>query len=207
MHEAPIIVESGPRPVAACIWLHGLGADGHDFEPVVRQLRPARPVRFVLPHAPLRPVTVNGGMTMRAWFDIAAPDLMTQVDTAGIEASARAVRALAEAQGLPVLLAGFSQGGLVALHAALGGGEVLGVMALSTWYPLSVPANRLEVFMAHGTEDPVVPQALAQRSAQALTAAGARVDWRTYPMPHAVCPAEIEDLAHWLDRRVEAVDG
>ena len=205
MNEPPIIVETGPDPVAACVWLHGLGADGHDFEPLVAQLRLSAPVRFVLPHASVRPVTINGGLPMRAWFDIASPQLDAQVDEAGIEASSRQVAALGMEQNLPLLLAGFSQGGLVALHAALRHVLApLGVLALSTWYPLAVPPNRLRVFMGHGAQDEIVPLPLARDAATRLEAAGARVDWHAWPMGHAVCPEEVAAINDWLNQRLEA---
>ncbi len=206
MNEPPIIVETGPDPVAACIWLQGLGADGHDFEPLVAQLHLSAPVRFVLPHAPVRPVTINGSLPMRAWFDIASPQLAEQVDVDGIETSARAVAALGAQQKLPLLLAGFSQGGLVALHAALHHlPATLGVLALSTWYPLAVPPNRLQVFMGHGTLDEIVPLPLAWDAAERLEAAGARVDWHAWPMGHAVCPEEVTVLNDWINQRLEAL--
>ena len=204
MKETPIIVESGTRPVAACIWLHGLGADGHDFVPLVQQLRLQKAVRFILPHAPVQPVTLNGRLPMRAWFDIASLQLDVRVDEAGIEASAQAVAELAEAQGLPLLLAGFSQGGLIALHAALHHlPAVQGVLALSTWYPFAVPRTALHAFVGHGTQDEIVPCALGQQVAEALQTAGAQVDWRTYPMGHAVCPAEVSDINDWINERLE----
>jgi len=207
VREAPIIVETAPNPVAACIWLHGLGADGMDFVPLVDQLQVKWPVRFVLPHAPVRPVTINGGMPMRAWFDIAHPDLGAQVDVKGIETSAAWVAELAQAQQLPVLLAGFSQGGLVALHAALSHGVTQQVVALSTWYPLSVPVNRLQVFMAHGTADTMVPLSMAEASCAALRQAGASVAWHTYPMSHSVCAEEVADLRQWFNRQLEGLHG
>lgn len=207
MREAPIIVETASNPVAACIWLHGLGADGADFVPIVDQLQLKWPVRFVFPHAPVRPVTINGGMPMRAWFDIDSPDLSAEVDADGIETSAAFVAGLARKQRLPVILAGFSQGGVVALRAALGDGVTQQVVALSTWYPLSVPTNTLRVFMAHGIQDTIVPLSLAEASREALSQAGAEVAWRTYTMPHSVCADEVADLRQWLNRQLEGLHG
>jgi len=207
MSKAPIIVETGPHPVAACIWLHGLGADGTDFVPIVDQLRLKWPVRFVFPHAPVRPVTLNGGLAMRAWFDIASPDLASEVDVDGIETSAAFVAGLARHQRLPVMLAGFSQGGVVALRAALGYGVTKQVVALSTWYPLSVPANTLRVFMAHGIQDTIVPLSLAEASREALSQAGAEVAWHAYTMPHSVCAEEFVDLSRWLNSQLEGLHG
>ncbi len=204
--DAPIIIETGAAPAAACIWLHGLGADGYDFEPVVMQLNLNAPVRFILPHAPVRPVTLNGGMPMRAWFDIVSLNLEAEVDQEGIEASSEQVLQMADAQPLPVFFAGFSQGGLVALHAALKQKQSpLGVLALSTWYPLSVPENRLNIFMGHGELDDIVPVALAQKTAQRLQQQGAHVDWHVYAMGHSVCPQELVAIEHWLNRQLERV--
>lgn len=203
-NDAPIIIETGTQPVAACIWLHGLGADGHDFVPVVEQLNLIAPMRFVLPHAPVRPVTLNGGMPMRAWFDIASLQLDAQVDEIGIVESSAHAQQLAAQQGLPVCYAGFSQGGVVALHAGLHGREApLGVMALSTWYSLPVPPNQLEVFMAHGEYDEIVPVQLAEHTARKLQHQGAHVQWQVYPMGHHVSPEEVGALNSWLNQRLE----
>lgn len=207
MIEPPIIVETAPNPVAACIWLHGLGADGTDFVPIVDQLRLKWPVRFVFPHAPVRPVTINGGLPMRAWFDIDSPDLSAEVDADGIGTSAAFVAGLARNQRLPVILAGFSQGGLIALHAALKYKVTPHVIALSTWYPLSVPANTLRVFMAHGIQDTIVPLSLAEASREALSQAGAEVAWHAYTMPHSVCAEEVVDLSRWLNSQLEGLHG
>ncbi|SIO08533.1 phospholipase/carboxylesterase [Sulfurivirga caldicuralii] len=205
--KPPIIIEPPQPPRAACIWLHGLGADGHDFEPVVHMLQLPVSVRFVLPHAPVQPVTINGGLPMRAWFDIRSLQLDEDVDIEGINGSSAAVAELARAQNLPVVLAGFSQGGLIALHAALQAGAAEAVMALSTWYPFTPPTTALPVFMAHGTADEIVPLSLAEESAARLEAAGAQVDWHTWPMGHTVIPEEIAALNQWLNRKLEALDG
>lgn len=207
-------VEPEEPATAAVVLMHGLGADGHDFEALVPEMAlPGRPVRWVFPHAPVRAVTVNGGYPMRAWYDIVAIDRRVPEDEAGIASSAEAVRALVErekARGVPterVVLAGFSQGGAIALHTAVRHPERLaGVVALSAYLPLASrlaveahPANAaVGVFMAHGEHDPVVPLALGEGSRDALRARGYDVRWRTYPMPHSVCAAEVRDLREWL---------
>ena len=211
-----IEIETGDAPDAAVIWLHGLGADGHDFEPVVRELQlPARlQVRFVFPHAPIRPVTLNQGMRMRAWYDILQLGGGRE-DDAGIRASQRSVEALIQRErdrGIAprrVVLAGFSQGGAIVLQTSLRFPERLaGTLALSTYLPLAATlagersaANLdLPIFMAHGTEDPMIPLDRAIRSRDALAALGYPVEWRDYPMPHSVCLPEISDIAKWLTR-------
>ncbi|HEX9184656.1 MAG TPA: alpha/beta hydrolase-fold protein [Burkholderiales bacterium] len=211
-----IEIETGPSPDSAVIWLHGLGADGHDFEPIVPELRlPAQlRVRFVFPHAPVRPVTLNMGMPMRAWYDILQLGGGRE-DDAGIRASQELVEGLLArelARGVPVrriVLAGFSQGGAIALHTGLRYGERLGgIMALSTYLPLagSLQAERsranrdLPILMAHGTLDPMIAVARARESRAALQALGYAVDWREYAMPHSVCAEEIADIAAWLLR-------
>jgi phospholipase/carboxylesterase len=201
---------------ASVIWFHGLGADGHDFEPIVPELAlDELPLRFVFPHAPIRPVTINAGMTMRAWFDVIGLDRRSPQDEPGIresEAQARALIARENERGIPcsrIVLAGFSQGGAVALHTALRYPERLaGVIGLSTFLPLqhrldaeASEANRgLPAFIAHGTQDPLVVPALGEATRDALVARGHAVEWKTYPMPHAVCAEEIEDIRDWLGR-------
>jgi phospholipase/carboxylesterase len=208
-----IEIETGARPDAAVIWLHGLGADGHDFEPVVPELRLAGrlAVRFVFPHAPVRPVTINMGMRMRAWYDILQLGEGPE-DQHGIRASQELLENLIRKQGLParrIILAGFSQGGAIALQTGLRYPERLaGVMALSTYVPLSATleaersaANRdTPVFMAHGRFDDLIPLARATQSRDLLQGLDYRVEWRDYPMPHAVCAEEIGDIARWLVR-------
>ncbi len=204
---------TGPAPSLAVIWLHGLGADGRDFEPIVPELRLQRPVRFIFPHAPVRPVTINGGMAMRAWYDILGFSRTAAEDSAGIRASAVAVTALIDREverGIPterIVLAGFSQGGAVALHTALREPRALGgVMALSTYLPLAglVAAERssvnagLPIFMAHGTADNVLPLSLGESSRRTLEALGYAVDWHQYPMAHSVSVEEIGAIAAWL---------
>jgi phospholipase/carboxylesterase len=210
------------RPAdAAVILLHGLGADGHDFEALVPELRlpPSLATRWVFPHAPVRPVTLNGGHRMRAWYDIVALDRSAPEDEAGIrrsaEAAARLVRRERE-RGLVaerIVLAGFSQGGAIALFAGLRQSERLaGIIALSTYLPLAGslagdahPANAaVSVFMAHGSFDPVVPMVLGEGSRDLLRARGYDVEWRTYPMAHSVCADEVRDLRSWLLRVLPA---
>ena len=212
-------VETGRDPAGSVIWLHGLGADGHDFEPIVPDLaRPGeRALRFVFPHAPIRPVTLNGGFAMRAWYDIVALDRHGPEDEAGIRASEATVAALIRrenARGVPserIVLAGFSQGGAVALFAGLRYPQKLaGLMGLSCYLAL---AGRLAteraavnqatpVFLAHGLQDPVVVPALGEEAHRQLSAAGYAVEWHTYGMPHSVCPQEVADVAAWLRRVV-----
>ena len=202
-------IETGPEPRAAVIWLHGLGADGHDFEPIVPELELEQPVRFVFPHAPVRPVTINNGMRMRAWYDIfqfgGGPE-----DEAGIRASQKIVEALIGAEtGKRIVLAGFSQGGAIVLQAALRHAEALaGVLALSTYLPLAAKvqaeassANRaVPIFMAHGQYDEIIPIDRAEASRDALQRLGYAVEWHTYPMPHSVCAPEIGDISRFLNR-------
>ena len=218
-----IEIETAASPGASIIWMHGLGADGHDFVDVVPELSlPARPgVRFVFPHAPMRPVTINGGYVMRAWYDIRDDDGVRREDPAGVRASQRAIEALIareKERGVPaaaIVLAGFSQGGAMALHTALRHTERLaGVMALSCSLPLSdtlageaAPANRdVSIFMAHGTHDPMIPMARALRAREVLTGLGYRLEWHEYPMPHSVCVEEIADIGVWLGK-VLGADG
>jgi len=208
-------LESAPNPTAAVIWLHGLGADGHDFAGLVPELDLSNcpPIRFVFPHAPSLPVTVNGGYVMPAWYDILGTNLFSQQDSVGIQASERAIVALIEhevALGIPadrIVLAGFSQGCAMALHAGLRLPQRLaGIMALSGYLPLADrlgaerhPANaQTPVFMAHGTQDPVVVIARGEASRDALVALGQPVDWRSYPMPHSVHPNEMTDISAFL---------
>ena len=210
-------LESAPQPTAAVIWLHGLGADGHDFAGLVPELDLSNcpPIRFVFPHAPSMPVTVNGGYVMPAWYDILGPDLVSQQDAAGIQASERAIVALIAqevARGIPaerIVLAGFSQGCAMALHTGLRLPQRLaGIMALSGYLPLADrftaerhPANaQTPVFMAHGTQDPVVVIARGEASRDALAALGQPVQWHSYPMPHSLHPREISDISAFLAR-------
>ena len=210
--------ETGPDPGWSVLWLHGLGADGHDFAPIVPELlRPGWPaLRFVFPHAPVRAVTINAGMRMRAWYDIRDMDLANRADAEGVETSIAQVGALLDrehARGIPsarILLAGFSQGGAIALAAALRRREPLaGIVALSTYLPLGARSFETmtevvaaqPVFMAHGNADPVVPFAAGEGSARLLRERGFAVDWHAYPMAHQVCAPELQDLSRWLDAR------
>jgi phospholipase/carboxylesterase len=211
--------ETAAEPRYSIIWLHGLGADGNDFAPIVPELvAPHWPaLRFVFPHAPVRPVTVNGGMPMRAWYDIAGTAIADRQDADGIRASIAEVDALVarEAErGVPasrIVLAGFSQGGAIALAGGLRHAEALaGIVALSAYLPLheSLAAERsaanaaVPMFQAHGTADPVVPLELGTMSRDWLVALGYRIDWHEYPMGHQVCAGEIADLRDWLGARL-----
>jgi len=204
-----IEIETGPNPTAAVIWLHGLGADGHDFEPIVPELRLTKPVRFVFPHAPIRPVTINQGMRMRAWYDIFQFGGGRE-DDAGIRASQKLIEGLIQKeQGKKIVLAGFSQGGAIVLQTALRHPERLaGVMALSTYLPLAATLESersktnqdLPIFMAHGKFDDIIPIHRAQQSRDFLQKLQYKVEWHEYPMPHSVCAEEIADLSAFLVR-------
>jgi Predicted esterase len=208
-------LETAPHPTHSVIWLHGLGADGHDFAPIVPELglSDAPAVRFVFPHAPVQPVTINGGMAMRAWYDILTMDLVRREDEAGIRRSEQAVCELIRrenARGVParnIVLAGFSQGCAMTLHIGLRYPERLaGLIGLSGYLPLldlceseRCAANAdTPIFLAHGQFDPVVAIERADASRALLARLGHDVRWRTYPMPHAVCPPEIADIAAFL---------
>ena len=220
MAEA-VEIETGSNPGGSVIWLHGLGADGHDFEPIVPELRlpDSLALRFVFPHAPVQPVTINDGMSMRAWYDILSLDRDGPVDEAGIRASAGILETLLareQERGVDarnIVVAGFSQGGAIAIHTALRYPKRLaGLMALSTWLPLSsyfkteVIDNpnagnlKLPIFMAHGSFDPMLPIQMGRYSADFLTESGFDVEWHDYPMAHAVCAQEIDDIRAWLIR-------
>lgn len=209
--------ETGPDPKHAVIWLHGLGADGHDFEPIVPHITAAssRPVRFVFPHAPVRPVTVNGGMAMRAWYDILGMTIDRDQDQAGIAASVASVDTLIDdqlASGISadrLVLAGFSQGGAIALRCGLARSTPLaGIMALSCYLleaaslkEWAAPASAaVPIFLGHGEHDPVVPLALGKAAGSTLEQAGYPVEFHTWPMPHSVCPEEIQAIDRWLQR-------
>ena len=208
-------VTSGENPVGSVIWLHGLGADGHDFEPIVPELRlPADlPLRFVFPHAPTRPVTINGGMVMRAWYDIVSLSAEGRADADGVRESTAILEALIAREiergtaADKIVIAGFSMGGAIAINTALHTAHPLaGLMALSTYLPLSEEVDGssgsrdLPVFMAHGSFDPMLPMQWGQLSAQKLEETGFSVEWHEYPMAHAVCPQEIADIREWLLR-------
>jgi phospholipase/carboxylesterase len=212
-----IEVETAPKPNAAVIWLHGLGADGHDFEPIVPELVSggARAWRFVFPNAPVRPVTLNGGMRMRAWYDISGLDRRAAEDAAGFKDSDQKIRELIAREvtrGIPaarIVLAGFSQGGAVSLYTVPRLTEKLaGVMALSCYLPREStfsaerkPANdTTPIIMAHGQADGTVPMMLGMRSRDFLLAQGYTVEWHEYPMAHAVCAEEVADIRQFLFR-------
>lgn len=215
----PAVVIEPPLPAtASVIWLHGLGADGHDFEPIVPELGlGGAPIRFIFPHAPERPVTINMGYVMRAWYDITAPDLSQRQDEAGTRESEQQLRAWIEhekGRGISperIILAGFSQGGAIVLHTGLRYPERLGgIMALSTYLPLADTvadekhaANaEVPIFMAHGNQDPIIPLTLAADSRDTLRELGHTVEWHQYPMQHSVCMQEIGAIAGWLRERL-----
>lgn len=214
-----VTVETGPSPTFTIIWMHGLGADGHDFEPLVPELvdKSLPALRFIFPHAPVRPVTVNNGYAMRAWYDIIGIDRRSAEDFAGISASAAGITALIRQEnerGIAtsrIALAGFSQGGAMALHTGTRHPEALaGIIGLSCYLPLadrlgadrSAENQATPIFMAHGAQDPVVPYPLGDESRQLLVAAGYAVDWHSYPMPHSLCEPEVRDLRGWLARHL-----
>jgi phospholipase/carboxylesterase len=216
-----IEIETAPNPDAAVVWMHGLGADGHDFEPIVPELRlPATTrIRFVFPHAPLRPVTINQGHVMRAWYDVRALAGVRREDEAGVRQSARQIEALLARErqrGIAarrIVIAGFSQGGAMALHVGLRYADRLaGLLALSCYLPLSntlpteaSPANRdVPIFWAHGLHDPMIPQAMAEQGRAQLAELGYQIDWHQYPIPHSVSAEEIADVARWLERVLAA---
>ncbi len=219
-------VEINPaeKPQACLIWLHGLGADGHDFEPLIPELRLVNElgVRVVLPHAPLRPVTINGGMVMRAWYDVLSPDFGYAEDSRGIRQSEQQLLALIEREvtnGIPasrIVLAGFSQGGAMALYTGVRYPQPFaGILALSCYLPLAESLAResgeasraVPIMMAHGVSDPLIPLSLAEQSCDRLRELGYLVDWYSYPMPHAVYPQEIRDIRHWLEKRFVPAGG
>jgi phospholipase/carboxylesterase len=202
-------------PVATVIWLHGLGADGNDFVPIVKELnlQEDKPIRFIFPHAPMRPVSINGGHVMRAWYDLGMVAGQLTSKEEDIRASQKALELLIEreiSRGMPaekIILAGFSQGGVIALHTGLRYPKKLGgVLALSTYLALanSLPTERSQVnatipiYMAHGREDQVIPLAMAALSRDELQRLGYQVDWHQYPMQHSVCAEEIEAISDWL---------
>jgi phospholipase/carboxylesterase len=212
-------VETAPSPEAAVIWMHGLGADGHDFVDIPPLLRLPRSlaVRFVFPHAPMQPVTINGGMVMRAWYDVRPDGGARREDEAGVRASQQRIEALIARErerGVPasrLVLAGFSQGGAMALHTGLRHAERLaGIMGLSCFLPLAdrvaadaSPVNHdVPIFLAHGTDDPLIPLIRARHAHEVLTRLSYPVEWHEYPMPHSVCEAEICDVGLWLARRL-----
>ncbi|MDS4014222.1 MAG: dienelactone hydrolase family protein [Candidatus Accumulibacter sp.] len=213
---------TGETPHFSVIWLHGLGADGHDFEPIVEEFDLDRlpPIRFIFPHAPMRAVTINGGYVMRAWYDVVSPDFAPGREEAeGVRQSTAQIEALLAREnerGIPaerIVLAGFSQGGAVALHAGLRHAQRLaGVLALSCYLPLAdtladeahASNRQVPLFMAHGRNDPVVPYDYGKRSAKLLKAEGYPVEWYAYDSEHTVCVEELGDIESWLHRIVSA---
>ena len=208
---------TGKDPAGTVIWMHGLGADGWDFVPIVRELPlpEGLALRFIFPHAPMRPVTINNGMTMRAWYDISQMDLARVPDEGGIRESQAMVEQMIageRARGVEssrIVLAGFSQGGVIALQTGLRHAEKIGgIVALSTYLALgdsldkegSAANRRTPILMVHGTQDPVIALQLAQASRQSLTGRGYDVQWEEYPMPHAVCAEEVELVGEFLAR-------
>ncbi len=225
MTEITLIeVETGSQQSVAVIWMHGLGADGSDFEPIVSKLGlpPMPGIRFIFPNAPHRPVTCNGGYVMRAWYDIISLDPDSrEIDEAGLLESRDIVRQLIAREagrGIPnhrVFLAGFSQGGAVAYHAALTHPDALaGVIALSTYIPsphlitdhLSEANRRIPMFVAHGTDDDVVSLTLGTQALELVKSQGLAPEWHTYDMPHSVCPEEVDDIGAWLSSQLKGCD-
>ena len=218
-------VATGPAPVASVIWMHGLGADGYDFVPVVKELEINKlpgleaGVRFIFPHAPMRPVTINNGMVMRAWYDIKMVDLMRQEDEAGLRASqAECEKLIANevARGIPakrIVLAGFSQGGAITLQTGLRHQERLaGLMVLSSYLPIAATVagemasahQDLPIFMAHGTHDPMIALVRATASRDQLKQLGYNIEWKEYPMEHSLAMEEVRDVRGWLGRVLTA---
>ena len=223
MSDSPIVVDTGSNPPDSCvIWLHGLGADGHDFEPIVPELglNPDLNIRFVFPHAPMIPVTINQGFVMRAWYDIAAADIAARQDETGIRASQALLVGMINdqiEQGIDsnrIVLAGFSQGGVIALQTGLRFDKPLaGIMALSTYLPLaetladekSAANAKLPIFLAHGSADAVIPVDLAYRTRGHLEKQGYQPTWFEYDgMAHSVCADEIDDMSRWLESVLKA---
>jgi phospholipase/carboxylesterase len=210
--EAPaIIIEPNSPHRASIIWLHGLGADGHDFAPIATELQlpDSLGVRFILPHAPHRPVTINGGYVMRAWYDITHTDIGRTPDLGGIEESRQTVADLIDrelAAGIPpkrIIIAGFSQGGVIAIETVTHHQDILGgAIALSCYLArnvnLTAATRPIPVFLAHGTEDTIVPHGLGLAARDALEKQGYAVEWHAYRMPHSVCQQEIMDIRRWL---------
>lgn len=212
-----VIVETGENPDASIIWLHGLGADGHDFEPIVPEMGLPNDlaVRFIFPHAPAIPVTINNGYIMPAWYDFKQTDLGIEHDEKGISHSAKQIQLLIEQQEMHgiapdrIILAGFSQGGAMGIHCGLRQSEpIAGIMALSSYLlmpdhmknEIKPAACSTPIFMAHGVNDPVVPYAAGEASYRKLEAAGCHIEWHSYPMEHHVCPQEIKDIGLWIGR-------
>lgn len=212
-----ITLETGKNPQHSIIWLHGLGADGEDFVSIAEEINLPVAVRYLFPHAPKQPVTINGGVIMRAWYDIMASNMVTQQDAKGIRASQAAIEGLIaqeKQRGIitdNIFLAGFSQGGAIALHTGLRHASRLGgIIALSTYLPLaetlsseaSAAALNTPIFMAHGQSDPIVPYTRGKASADELKKRGYQVEWHEYSMPHSVCAEEVRDIQTWLTHKL-----
>ncbi len=221
-NESSVILEPKGQHTASVIWLHGLGADGHDFESVIPalQLPQNHGIRFIFPHAPMQAVTINGGMVMRAWYDILEVNLRKKEDVEGIESSQKILEALIDheiEQGISsdkILLAGFSQGGVIILHTGLRYTKPLGgLLALSTYLALpdrlATEANSANsntpIFMAHGTMDPIIPLQQGQDSSDQLKQAGYPINWHEYPMQHSVSLEEIEEIGRWITSRLKLI--
>jgi len=212
----PVEIETRPKPSHSVIWLHGLGADGNDFVPIVQELAlPPLGIRFVFPHAPMRPVTINGGFVMRAWYDITQQDARLKEDEQGLRQSQKLIEQLIAKEatrGVPlsrIVLAGFSQGGVISLQTGLRQRERLaGIMSLSAYLPLSskiekernAANNDVPIFLGHGNADNIVPLPLGIASRDRLLKLGYDLDWHQYPMAHSVCPEELDDISAWLTR-------
>lgn len=212
-----IELENGIDPTHTILWMHGLGADGNDFVPIIDELElpPDSRIRFIFPHAPMRPVSINNGFVMRAWYDVLNLNFSQPEDEDGLRDSQRAIEALLEREkqrGITperIVLAGFSQGGAMALQTGLRYPEKLaGIMALSCYLPLQQTVvaeahhanSATSIFMAHGSRDPVVPLTLAATSRRQLLESGYAVEWHEYPMAHTVCVEEMADISAWLER-------
>ncbi len=208
-----VVLETGPNPDTCILWLHGLGADGYDFEPLAHELKLPGSIRYIFPHAPIQPVTINGGMRMRAWYDIASPNLQGQIDQAGIRRSQKLIQALLEDQikaGISperIVLGGFSQGGVMALETGVRCKPLAGIVALSAYlalpqeFPEASP-NAPPILMLHGSQDSLVPLSLVEQSRLILERKGYRVTWQVFPMPHLVCAEEVAVLRQWLWARL-----
>ena len=209
-----IEIETAPSPRASIIWMHGLGADGNDFAPLAEEIDLPLGVRYIFPHAPMMPVSINGGYVMRAWYDIRDAAIRRE-DEAGVRVSQKSVEALLaheKSRGIAanrIVLAGFSQGGAIALHTGLRHGERLaGIMGLSTYVPLAdklaleahAASRDVPIFMAHGTHDPMISIARAKESRDLFAKLGHKTEWHEYPMEHSVCPQELADIGEWLRR-------
>ena len=212
-----ITLETGATPRHSIIWLHGLGADGEDFVPIAKEIHLPKAVRYLFPHAPQQPITINGGYVMRAWYDILAADITSRPDSAGIRASQAAINALIAQEmqrGIAaqnIYVAGFSQGGAMALYTGLRYPSQLGgIISLSCYLPMAdtlaleaSPVSRhIPVFMAHGRSDPIVSFAAGKSSADILSKHGCPLEWHEYAMPHSVCPEEIKDIETWMTRQL-----